>query len=337
MTLQEEYLALVCDLDGVVYRGPNAVPHAVEALQDCTLQVLYATNNASRPPEAVAAHLRDLGLKAVADDVVTSSQAGAHYLAGRLPAGSAVLAVGGEGVAQALSERGLTAPVLPRQARAARAASPRSCRDTARRSPPPTLRRPRMPFSTERCGLPPTPTRPCQPIAAPPPATGPSWPPSRRRRDGAHRRGQAARDAVPAVRRAGPPRPAPAARGGGPARHGHRRRRGDRDGLRARADGSRHARLLATAPASMRPTYLLEDLRGLHTAYLPATSEADGWWACGTHRRRIVAGHWESEGMPGAPVESLRAAIAAVHAAVDDADLDGDDARRLVLEAVTGQ
>jgi len=94
---------------------------------------------------------------------------------------------------------------------------------------------------------------------------------------------------------------------------------------------------LATAPASMRPTYLLEDLRGLHTAYLPAQSEADGWWACGAHRRRIVAGHWESVGVPGAPVERLRAAVAAVHAAVDDADLDGDDARRLVLEAVTGQ
>ena len=28
----EAYAALICDLDGVVYRGQAAVPHAVEAL-----------------------------------------------------------------------------------------------------------------------------------------------------------------------------------------------------------------------------------------------------------------------------------------------------------------
>ncbi len=31
-SLVARYAAVVCDLDGVVYRGPSAVPHAVEVL-----------------------------------------------------------------------------------------------------------------------------------------------------------------------------------------------------------------------------------------------------------------------------------------------------------------
>jgi HAD superfamily hydrolase (TIGR01450 family) len=103
---------VVCDLDGVVYRGPAAVPHAVGVLAALDVPVLYATNNASRSPADVAAHLRDLGLDCTPDAVATSSQAGAWLLAERLAPGSAVLAVGGAGVATALAEAGLC-PVLP--------------------------------------------------------------------------------------------------------------------------------------------------------------------------------------------------------------------------------
>lgn len=73
-TLAARYAAIVCDLDGVVYRGPTAVPHAIEALTSSNLPVIYATNNASRTPEDVAAHLRDLGLDCEPGDVATSSQ-----------------------------------------------------------------------------------------------------------------------------------------------------------------------------------------------------------------------------------------------------------------------
>ena len=111
-SLQSRYAAIVCDLDGVVYRGPAAVPHAVEALTGTHLPVIYATNNASRPPADVAAHLRELAVPCGPDAVATSSQAGARIIADRLPPGSAVLAVGGPGVAVALQEAGLT-PVLP--------------------------------------------------------------------------------------------------------------------------------------------------------------------------------------------------------------------------------
>lgn len=111
-SLQSQYAAIVCDLDGVVYRGPAAVPYAVEALAGTSLPVIYATNNASRPPADVAAHLRELGLPCGSESVATSSQAGARLIADRVPPASEVLAVGGPGVAVALREAGLRA-VLP--------------------------------------------------------------------------------------------------------------------------------------------------------------------------------------------------------------------------------
>lgn len=101
------------DLDGVVYVGESAVPHAVDSIESARqmgMTPAFVTNNASRTPEDVAAHLRDLGLAATSADVVTSAQAGAHALERILRErgqSGPVLAVGGPGVAAALRERGL--------------------------------------------------------------------------------------------------------------------------------------------------------------------------------------------------------------------------------------
>lgn len=121
---------LLCDLDGVVYRGSEACPGAVEGLtaaRRAGVRVLFMTNNASRPPQAVADHLSDLGLPTSSDDVLGASQVAASVLASRkveLDAGDragdpgVVLAVGGPGVALALEAAGLPA-VLPERTRAA--------------------------------------------------------------------------------------------------------------------------------------------------------------------------------------------------------------------------
>ncbi len=99
------------DLDGVVYVGMGAVPHAAAALDtafaEYGMRSVFVTNNAARPPAAVAAHLVELGVRAEPADVVTSAQAGARILAERLPPGSRVLCIGGPGVPAALLERGL--------------------------------------------------------------------------------------------------------------------------------------------------------------------------------------------------------------------------------------
>jgi len=105
----DRYQGLVCDLDGVVYRGHVAVPHAVESLlaRGDTVGLVLATNNASRPTAEVARQLSALGLDVTSDQVVTSAQAGAAHLASVLKPGDRVLAVGGPGVGEALTAVGL--------------------------------------------------------------------------------------------------------------------------------------------------------------------------------------------------------------------------------------
>jgi HAD superfamily hydrolase (TIGR01450 family) len=91
---------IFADLDGVVYTGEESIRYAVEALNVASAnhRVAYITNNASRTAENVAAHLRDLGLTAVADDVVSSPQAAVKILKTLIPAKSTVLVIGGEGL-----------------------------------------------------------------------------------------------------------------------------------------------------------------------------------------------------------------------------------------------
>jgi glycerol 3-phosphatase-2 len=108
--LWDAYDLAVLDLDGVVYVGRDAVPGAAENLARATAsgqQLAYVTNNASRPPRVVAAHLRDLGLPARESDVVTSAQAAARLLSRIVPTGAAVFVIGGDGLFEALEEQGL--------------------------------------------------------------------------------------------------------------------------------------------------------------------------------------------------------------------------------------
>jgi len=108
--LARRYDTALLDLDGVVYRGAEAVPHAVPALLEAAalgMRLTYVTNNASRTPETVAEHLVRLGLPATPEDVVTAAQAVARMIAEEVPAGSKVLTVGGDGLRVALAAYGL--------------------------------------------------------------------------------------------------------------------------------------------------------------------------------------------------------------------------------------
>lgn len=108
--LSVAYDLAVLDLDGVVYVGPAAVPGAPEHLADARaagLRLAFITNNASRPPGQVAEHLRELGVVAETEDVVTSAQAAAGLLVDRFGAGAAVVCLGAEGLREALLGVGL--------------------------------------------------------------------------------------------------------------------------------------------------------------------------------------------------------------------------------------
>ena len=106
-----EYDVALLDLDGVVYVGPDAVPGVPQALAAARAEGMrlgFVTNNAARTPADVARHLSELDVPAAAEDVITSSQAAATVVRDQEGAGARVLAVGGPGVAAALTAAGLT-------------------------------------------------------------------------------------------------------------------------------------------------------------------------------------------------------------------------------------
>lgn len=101
---------VLADLDGVIYRGQEAIPGAVNSLnrvaQDRRLG--YITNNASRKPEDVAAQLRSYGLTVAAEDVITSPQAAIQLLKKTIAPPATILIVGGEGLEYELTQAGYT-------------------------------------------------------------------------------------------------------------------------------------------------------------------------------------------------------------------------------------
>lgn len=110
VSLISRFDAVLSDLDGVVYAGPHAIPGAVESLQELArvgVGLGYVTNNASRSPAEVAAHLRELGAPAEDDQVVSSSQAAADLLASRLAPGSRILVTGSPALAREIELVGL--------------------------------------------------------------------------------------------------------------------------------------------------------------------------------------------------------------------------------------
>jgi glycerol 3-phosphatase-2 len=110
--LSAAYDLVMLDLDGVVYIDGRAVAQAAESLTEARragLHLAFITNNAARPPEDVAAHLRELGIEAETGDVVTSSQAAARLLRDRFGDGASVAMLGASGLESALREAGLEA------------------------------------------------------------------------------------------------------------------------------------------------------------------------------------------------------------------------------------
>lgn len=107
-SLVSAFDTVLADLDGVVYRGPAALEYAVESINaiEPTIRIGYITNNASRTDESVAEHLRSLGLSVAPEDVVTSPQAAVALLATLVPAGSVILVVGGDGLAEVVADGG---------------------------------------------------------------------------------------------------------------------------------------------------------------------------------------------------------------------------------------
>ncbi len=107
VSLAAQHDCLLLDLDGTLFRGSEAIDGAAEALSATTARALFVTNNASRDAAGVAQHLRELGFNAEPDDVITSGQCAAKVLGTEIAPGSPVLVVGSDALAAEISRVGL--------------------------------------------------------------------------------------------------------------------------------------------------------------------------------------------------------------------------------------
>lgn len=101
---------VIFDLDGVVYRGTDPVPGAVDlvaALRRAGVLVRFATNNSMVDRTTYVARLEAMGIPAARDEIVTSTSATVEHLARHAPSVRRVLVVGEQGIIDELTAAGL--------------------------------------------------------------------------------------------------------------------------------------------------------------------------------------------------------------------------------------
>ncbi|MBN1180291.1 MAG: HAD-IIA family hydrolase [Anaerolineae bacterium] len=102
---------LIVDMDGVLWRGDEALPGFLaffDFLRRHRICFTLATNNASRRPDQYVQKLARLGAEVSADHILTSAQATAAYLSTIAPPTTPVYVIGEDGLRDALTERDFT-------------------------------------------------------------------------------------------------------------------------------------------------------------------------------------------------------------------------------------
>jgi len=96
---------LICDLDGVMYRGAEPIegsPQAIERLGRLGVHVVFCTNNANPTIDRYIDKLASMGVPIGREDLVTSPVVTAEVLSDEGAAGRSAIVVGGEGLREAL-------------------------------------------------------------------------------------------------------------------------------------------------------------------------------------------------------------------------------------------
>lgn len=100
---------LIIDMDGVLYRGKEAIPGTagfLDFLRERGIGFVLATNNSTRTPQQYVDKLAGMSVRIHTNEILTSAQATASYLAGIAPPGTRVFIVGQHGLRTALLEAG---------------------------------------------------------------------------------------------------------------------------------------------------------------------------------------------------------------------------------------
>ena len=101
--------ALVIDVDGVLWHGKQPLPGVLaffDFLRAHGIAFIIATNNSARPASDVTNRLKQMGVTIDDSYVLTSAEATALFLPRIAPNAKRVYIVGGEGLANALSQAG---------------------------------------------------------------------------------------------------------------------------------------------------------------------------------------------------------------------------------------
>ena len=109
-SLPERVRLVIFDLDGVVYRGADPVPGAVDLvswLHARGVLVRFATNNSMVARGGYVERLSAMGIPAALDEIVTSTSATVSHLALHAPGVQRVLAIGADGMRDELRAAGL--------------------------------------------------------------------------------------------------------------------------------------------------------------------------------------------------------------------------------------
>ena len=101
---------LVCDLDGVIYRGDRVIegaPEAVAALRARGVRIVFCTNNSRSTVAQYVEKFAQLGITASPEEILTSGGVTAEVLAERGAVGQTAMVVGGDGISEPLGDAGL--------------------------------------------------------------------------------------------------------------------------------------------------------------------------------------------------------------------------------------
>ena len=109
MPLLADIKHLIIDMDGVLYRGDQAMPRLQEFfafLRQRPITFILATNNSTRTPQEYVDKLAGMGVTVSPEEILVSGQATARYLAREYPHGTRVHVFGMPALKQAIVEEG---------------------------------------------------------------------------------------------------------------------------------------------------------------------------------------------------------------------------------------
>lgn len=105
----EQIKNLILDMDGVLWHGESAMPGLAaffDTLRQLDIGFVLATNNATKSAEQYTQKLAGMGVHIPADQILTSAETTANYLAHKYPTGTAVYVIGTESLHQTIRASG---------------------------------------------------------------------------------------------------------------------------------------------------------------------------------------------------------------------------------------